>query len=74
MSPQSALLNGTAVLSSVLNIVARLEQDRQAAQNVLDQQVTKTSDLKEDLEREDERRLDLLLECVQAGMRPLTND
>ena len=55
----------------MLSIVARLEQDRQAAQNILEQQVTKTSDLKEDLGREDERRLDLLLKCVQAGMRLL---
>jgi len=61
------MFNGSAILSSVLNIVARLEHDRQACKASLEQQLIKTSDLKKDLKREDERRLDLLLESVQAG-------
>lgn len=51
----------------MLNIVARLEQDRQEAQTALELQQAKCEDLKDDLEREDERRHDLLLESVQAG-------
>lgn len=58
---------GTAVLSSVLNIVARLEHDRQDTQVCLDQQQVKSHDLNSDLEREDEQRQDMLLEFVQAG-------
>ena len=61
------MFNGAAVLSSVLNVLARLEHSRQEAQTSLEQQVVKSKDLKDDLERQDERRLDLLLECVQAG-------
>lgn len=61
------VFNGSAVLSSVLNIVARLEHDRQETQASLDLQEVTAKDLKDDLERQDERRLDLLLESVQAG-------
>lgn len=61
------VFNGTAILSSVLNIVARLEHDRQETQASLEQQQMRAKDLKDGLDREDERRLDLLLESVQAG-------
>lgn len=47
--------------------MARLEQDRQETQASLDQQEVKSRDLKDDMEREDERRHVLLLKSVQAG-------
>ena len=62
------IANGSAILSSVLNIVARLEHDRQEAQTALELQQAKCQDLKDDLQREDERRHDLLLECIQEGV------
>lgn len=61
------VFKGSAVLSSVLNIVARLEHDRQETQSSLEQQEVTSRDLKDDLEKQDERRVDLLLESVQAG-------
>lgn len=64
---QPTAIVGSAIISSVLNLVARLEQDRQETQNLLQEQETKSVELLLELERRDEERLDLLLECVQAG-------
>lgn len=51
----------------MLNLLARLEHDRQHTHDALQDQVVKAKELREDLDKEDEKRLDLLVTCVQAG-------
>ena len=51
----------------MLNLVARLEHNRQEAQNSLSEQERKTRALAEELEKKDEERLTVIMELVQAG-------
>ena len=60
-------MNANAIISSILNLLGRLELDRQDTQNTLTQQEVLSQDLREDLGRENERKQELLLQSVQGG-------
>lgn len=54
-------------INSAIKLVARLEQDRQETLDNLSKETVRVQTLSETLDRESERRLNLLPTVVQAG-------
>ena len=57
-----------------MNLLARLEHDRQDTTNSLREQEERTKILTDDLEKKDEERLNVIMEMVQAGKSCLCCD
>ena len=60
-------LDDDEVINSAIKLVARLEQDRQETLDNLSKEKVKVQTLSKTLDRESERRLNLLPTVVQAG-------
>lgn len=58
---------GEAVINSAIQLVARLERDRQDTLNSLAREKVIVQSLSESMDKECERRLDVLPAVVQAG-------
>ena len=65
---QVANVDGGEVINGALKLAARLEQDRQETLESLTQEKIRVESLGKNLDKECERRLNLLPSVVQAGL------